>query len=220
MLSVPEFGEEDEPGNLFHEDRAGRQEQAAVEGAQADHARVCSPSGSWPCGPILTRKKNAGLAEHELVKSVFSGGSGGGDGSLHAEDYLIDERPEALQPLIYDADSSQHSAILDVLSGKKSGDQRAPGHRQIADDHQCHCSRSRQGQKKCSSSPRNSPPSRSFDRRLNHVGLGHFCLELHSHKTQKKKFLEDIQARLEERFPGPAQFQAKLAIPSNGKRSS
>ena len=29
-------------------------------------------------------------------------------------------------------------------------------------------------------------------RRLNQAGLGHFCLEIHSHKTQKKKFVEDI----------------------------
>ncbi len=46
--------------------------------------------------------------------------------------------------------------------------------------------------------------------RLNQAGLGHFCLELHSHKTQKKKFLEDIQARIDEHFPAPNHFQAKL----------
>ncbi|HHL31519.1 MAG TPA: DUF4011 domain-containing protein, partial [Oceanospirillales bacterium] len=32
--------------------------------------------------------------------------------------------------------------------------------------------------------------------RLNAAGLGDFCLELHSHNTQKRKVLDDIQARL------------------------
>jgi primosomal protein N' len=34
-------------------------------------------------------------------------------------------------------------------------------------------------------------------RRLRELGLGDFCLELHSHKTRKKSFFEDIKVRLE-----------------------
>lgn len=33
-------------------------------------------------------------------------------------------------------------------------------------------------------------------RRLDRAGLGQFCLELHSHKTHKRKVLDDINARL------------------------
>ena len=33
-------------------------------------------------------------------------------------------------------------------------------------------------------------------RRLDRAGLGEFCLELHSHKTHKRKVLEDIEARM------------------------
>jgi len=33
-------------------------------------------------------------------------------------------------------------------------------------------------------------------RRLDAVGLGEFCLELHSHKSQKRKVLDEVEARL------------------------
>ena len=38
-------------------------------------------------------------------------------------------------------------------------------------------------------------------RRLREVGLGDFCLELHSHKTRKKTFFEDLAARLSKSIP-------------------
>jgi very-short-patch-repair endonuclease len=48
-------------------------------------------------------------------------------------------------------------------------------------------------------------------RRLRELQLGDFCLELHSHKTRKKAFFEDIAARLGKPMPGtPAQFAAGL----------
>ncbi|MGH7098647.1 MAG: DUF4011 domain-containing protein, partial [Stellaceae bacterium] len=48
-------------------------------------------------------------------------------------------------------------------------------------------------------------------RRLRELRLGDFCLELHSHKTRKKAFFEDIKARLDKPMPGtPAQFEAGL----------
>jgi hypothetical protein len=48
-------------------------------------------------------------------------------------------------------------------------------------------------------------------RRLREVGLGDFCLELHSHKTRKKVFFEDIAARLSKpRRGSPADFENAL----------
>jgi len=49
-------------------------------------------------------------------------------------------------------------------------------------------------------------------RRLREVGLGDFCLELHSHKTRKKTFFEDLSARLSKRSVGaPAELENALA---------
>ena len=46
--------------------------------------------------------------------------------------------------------------------------------------------------------------------RLNKANLGHFCLELHSHKTQKKKFIDDINDRIQQIFRAPSQFKDEL----------
>jgi hypothetical protein len=49
-------------------------------------------------------------------------------------------------------------------------------------------------------------------RRLREVGLGDFCLELHSHKTRKKTFFEDLNARLSKRSAGaPGNFDNAIA---------
>ena len=211
MLSIPEFGEEDEPETYF-----SRIEQA-VKNKRRWKVRRQITLGMLSFGKLaiwadLDTKKNAGLAEHELIKSVFSGGSsGGGDSALHAEDYRIDERPEASQPLIYDADSSQHSAIIDVLSGKNLVVNGPPGTGKSQTITNVIAAALSKGKKVLFVSEKLAALE-VVRRRLNHAGLGHFCLELHSHKTQKKKFLEDLQARIEEHFPAPAQFQSKLAI--------
>jgi very-short-patch-repair endonuclease len=48
-------------------------------------------------------------------------------------------------------------------------------------------------------------------RRLREVGLGDFCLELHSHKTRKKTFFEDLSARLSKRSVGaPTELENAL----------
>lgn len=209
MLSIPEFGEEDAPETYF-----ARIEQA-VKNKRRWKVRRQITLGMLSFGKLaiwadLDTKKNPGLTEHGLIKSIFSGESGGGDGGLHAEDYHIDEQPEAAQFLIYDADSSQHSAIIDVLSGKNLVINGPPGTGKSQTITNIIAAALSKGKKVLFVSEKLAALE-VVRHRLNQAGLGHFCLELHSHKTQKKKFLEDIKARIDERFPAPAQFQAKLA---------
>ena len=47
--------------------------------------------------------------------------------------------------------------------------------------------------------------------RLDHAGLGDFCLELHSHKTNKRILLSEMERRLELRgnFPEPRELAVK-----------
>ena len=211
MLFIPEFGEDDEPETYF------RRIEDAVKNKRRWKVRRQITLGMLSFGKLaiwsdLDTKKNPGLTSHELIKSVFSGGSGGGggDGGLHAEDYRIDERPEASQPLIYDADSSQHSAIIDVLAGKSLVVNGPPGTGKSQTITNVIAAALANGKKVLFVSEKLAALE-VVRHRLNHAGLGHFCLELHSHKTQKKKFLEDLGARIEAHFPAPAQFQAKLA---------
>lgn len=209
MLSLLEFGEEDEPETYF-----SRIEQA-VRNKRRWKVRRQITLGMLSFGKLaiwsdLDTKKNPGLIDHSLIKSVFSGSSDGGAGGLHAEDYRIDERPEAAQTLIFDADSSQHSAIIDVLAGKNLVINGPPGTGKSQTITNVIAAALSKGNKVLFVSEKLAALE-VVRHRLNHAGLGHFCLELHSHKTQKKKFLEDIQARIEQRFPAPTQFQTKLA---------
>lgn len=211
MLSIPEFGEEDEPEAYF------RSIEDAVKNKRRWKVRRQITLGMLSFGKLaiwadLDGKKNPALTEHRLIRSVFSGGTGGGtgDGGLHAEDYKIDALPEGSKPLIYDADSSQHSAIVDVLAGKNLVINGPPGTGKSQTITNIVAAALSSGKKVLFVSEKLAALE-VVRHRLNHAGLGHFCLELHSHKTQKKKFLEDIQARIEESFPPPAQFQAKLA---------
>lgn len=212
MMSIAEFGEDDEPEAYFS------RIENSIKTKRRWKVRRQITLGMLSFGKLaiwadLDTKKNAGLAEHELIKSVFSGlTAGSGDGiTSHAEDYRIDEIPEASQPLIYDADSSQHSAIIDVLSGKNLVVNGPPGTGKSQTITNVIAAALSKGKKVLFVSEKLAALE-VVRHRLNQAGLGHFCLELHSHKTQKKKFLEDIQARIEEKFPAPAQFQSKLAI--------
>lgn len=210
MLSIPDFGEEDDPEAYFS------RIEKAIRTKRRWKVRRQITLGMLSFGKLalwadLDTKKNQGLPAHDLIRSVFSGGSTEGEKPFHAEDYKIDEMPEASQPLIYDADSSQHSAIIDVLSGKNLVINGPPGTGKSQTITNLIALAMSKGKKVLFVSEKLAALE-VVRHRLNQAGLGHFCLELHSHKTQKKKFLEDIQARVEKRFPPPAQFQAKLSI--------
>ncbi len=211
MLSIPEFEEEGEPETYF------RLIEEAVKNKRRWKVRRQITLGMLSFGKLalwadLDTKKNPGITENELIKSIFSGSSSGkdDDSGLYAEDCRIDELPEAAQPLIYDADSSQHSAIIDVLADKNLVINGPPGTGKSQTITNIIAAALSNGKKVLFVSEKLAALE-VVRHRLNHAGLGHFCLELHSHKTQKKKFLEDLSARIEERFPAPPQFQAKLA---------
>jgi transcription elongation GreA/GreB family factor len=210
-LTIPEFGDEDKPEFLFSSF------EQAVRNKRRWKVRRQLTLGMLSFGKLaiwadLDTKKNPGLVDHPLIRAVFSGGSerpGGGNGALYAEDYHIDQQPEAGQSLIYDADSSQHSAIIDVLVGKNLVINGPPGTGKSQTITNVIAAALSKGKKVLFVSEKLAALE-VVRRRLNHAGLGQFCLELHSHKTQKKKLLEDIRTRIEQRFPAPAQFQAKL----------
>lgn len=199
-LQLPEFEEEDEPGSYF------TKIQRAIQKKKRWKVRHQLTLGFLSFGKLaiwddLDPKKWPGLLKHPLLKEVFSGGSGKG-GGLFPEDYEIDKHPQGDLPVIYDADSSQHSAIIDVLSGKNIVINGPPGTGKSQTITNIIAAGLKQGKKILFVSEKLAALE-VVRHRLNQAGLGHFCLELHSHKTQKKKLLEDLQERLEARFRPP-----------------
>ena len=214
-LYLPEFNDEERPGIYFSNIAE------AVKNKKRWKVRYQLTLGFLSFGKLaiwddLDPKKWPGLLKHPLLNEIFSGGSGR-EVSLSPEDYEIDKHPQGDIPLIYDADSSQHSAIIDVLSGKNMVINGPPGTGKSQTITNIIAAGLKAGKKILFISEKLAALE-VVRHRLNHAHLGHFCLELHSHKTQKKKLLSDIQDRLDAHFSPPQQYKDKIASLSRHKK--
>ena len=113
------------------------------------------------------------------------------------EEYCIDELIDIHEkyPLIDDADSSQHSALIDAIEGKNLVIEGPPGTGKSQTITNLIAAAMAQG-KRVLFVAEKLAALEVVRRRLDAAGLGDFCLELHSHKTQRRKLLEDVQIRL------------------------
>lgn len=142
----------------------------------------------WPSASPIDR--------HPLVSTLFEGATDYG-GDPFAPEYDVDEVSDI--PLIADADSSQHSAIIDAMNGKNLVIEGPPGTGKSQTITNLIAAALTKGKTVLFVSEKLAALE-VVKRRLDNAGLGSFCLELHSHKTQKRKLLDDIRARLDEVF--------------------
>lgn len=144
---------------------------------------------SWP-----TVDNKSTLLEHPLVKQVFEGKPSSGE-TQYATEYAIDDHPRGKLPLIYDADSSQHSALIDVLDGKNRVIEGPPGTGKSQTITNLIAAALQEG-KKVLFVAEKLAALEVVKSRLALAGLDPFVLELHSNKTNKKRVLEELGARL------------------------
>lgn len=113
------------------------------------------------------------------------------------EEYLIDEMDEIhiKYPLVDDADSSQHSALIDAVNGKNLVIEGPPGTGKSQTITNLIAASLSQG-KRVLFVAEKLAALEVVRRRLDAVDLGEFCLELHSHKSQKRKILDEVEGRL------------------------
>lgn len=148
---------------------------------------------NWP----LLKKKSL-LLEHPLVRQVFEGRPAGGD-AQYAQEFAVDEHPKRDIPLIYDADSSQHSALIDVLEGRSRVIEGPPGTGKSQTITNLIAAALHSG-KKVLFVAEKLAALEVVKSRLTLAGLDPFVLELHSNKTNKKRVLEDLDARIKVRL--------------------
>jgi hypothetical protein len=119
-------------------------------------------------------------------------------GSGYATDYEIDDPtlPEAL--LITDADSSQHSAVIDVLKGKNIVVQGPPGTGKSQTITNIIAAALDAG-KSVLFVAEKMAALEVVQKRLSVAGTDPFCLELHSSKTSKAAVAQKLAERLEYR---------------------
>ncbi|PHV13518.1 DUF4011 domain-containing anti-phage protein Hhe [Chitinimonas sp. BJB300] len=157
------------------------------------------------------------IADHPLVKQLTGAVVTTADDDAargFTSEYKIDAllEVEKRYPLIDDADSSQHSAIIDVLNGDNLVIEGPPGTGKSQTITNVIAAAIAAG-KKVLFVAEKSAALEVVKRRLTRAGLGDFCLEMHSHKSQKQAVIERIGQRIRRRgtFSAPALLDGKIA---------
>lgn len=138
------------------------------------------------------------LIHHPIVQRFFkSSATKTGEGSANSAEHYIDNVKDVHYhfPLIDDADSSQHSALIDAVNGENLVVEGPPGTGKSQTITNLIAAAMLNGKKVLFVAEKMAALD-VVKTRLDKADLGHFCLELHSHKSQKRKVLEDINARV------------------------
>lgn len=161
----------------------------------------------WPDGKPLIG--------HPVIAQFLGGSSLAEAGAATvSEEYEIDklEDVHGRYPLVFDADSSQHSAIVEVMDGKSLVIEGPPGTGKSQSISNLIAASIADG-KRVLFVAEKLAALEVVKRRLDSAGLGDFVLELHSHKTQKRQLLDCIDERLKARgtYQDPANIDAEIA---------
>lgn len=141
------------------------------------------------------RRWSGTLTDHPILKRFTEPKS---DDEDDPGEHLIDALPEVHQryPLIDDADSSQHSALVDALDGKNLVIQGPPGTGKSQTITNIIAAALAQGRTVLFVAEKMAA-LQVVKSRLDRAGFGHYCLELHSNKVQKREVLDSLKSRLD-----------------------
>lgn len=145
------------------------------------------------------------ILDHHLVRMFFTSNEQDTEREAEVnEEYAIDTIPGVVDkyPIVFDADSSQHSAIVGALNGKNLVIEGPPGTGKSQTIANLIAACIAAG-KTVLFVAEKMAALEVVQSRLSKAGLGDFCLELHGHKAQKSKVLESIGHRLGRAYPRP-----------------
>ncbi len=147
--------------------------------------------------------KDSALGEDSLLRRVFEGGDIDGSDALFATDYAIDANATASSiNLVLDADSSQHSALVDILDGRSFVIEGPPGTGKSQTITNAIAAAIDQGKKVLFVSEKLAALD-VVHRKLQELGLADFCMQLHSDKANPKSVIEQLRQRIDKRFRAP-----------------
>src|SRR5580700_2513300 len=159
---------------------------------------------NWP-----TSNAGHALLDHPVITRLFEG-QGDDGGSTEATEHDVDEDPGATIPLVFDADSSQHRALIDILhEGRNLVIEGPPGTGKSQTITNLIAACIRDGKSVLFVSEKLAALE-VVKSRLSTAGLDPFVLELHSSKTSKKRVLEEIGRRMNHRVDAPSDLPHKL----------
>ncbi|MFT3837935.1 MAG: DUF4011 domain-containing protein [Myxococcaceae bacterium] len=139
------------------------------------------------------------LVDHPLIQSVLNGGEEAQEeaGPLSEEAYNLEDPTleKQLPPIVVDADSSQHSVLIDAAKGRSMVVQGPPGTGKSQTITNLIAGALALG-KTVLFVTQKLAALEVVARRLREANLDAFCLQLHSHRTQKAEFLDDLRRRI------------------------
>lgn len=138
----------------------------------------------------------AGLSSHPVLASLLAGREGEEDRFAAEHDVDAPEVSAKVPVLVLDADASQHSAIYDVMCGKDLVIEGPPGTGKSQTITNIVAAALSNGKRVLFVADKQAALQVVKDR-LDKVGLGDFCLELHSGKARKTDVIASLARRLE-----------------------
>ncbi len=146
------------------------------------------------------------LKQHQVLQDIFVGKPETAS-SYALGEYNIDQISlKRAMPLVLDADSSQHSAMIDVLNGKNVVIEGPPGTGKSQIIANLIALLMSEGKKVLFVSEKLVALEVVYQR-LEQVGLGDFCMELHSHKSDKVDFLKGLDRRINGAYKAPLGYK-------------
>jgi very-short-patch-repair endonuclease len=210
-LDLPKFGEESTDAEEYLADVArtirGRQGWEVEETAFISFFSFAKmrmyidlDPACWPEG--------CGLLENTLVQQILEGSLTETEETGYGGVDVTDDHPVAHDiPLVVEADSSQHTAILKTWEGRNLVVEGPPGTGKSQTITNMIAAALHQGKTVLFVSEKLAALE-VVKRNLDVVGLGEFCLELHSHKTRKQEVHAAMRKRINWTPPTTNRFEA------------
>ena len=149
------------------------------------------------------------IEQHPVLQQLFSKVAKESQHHSFDSEYEIDEIENIHDkfPIIYDADSSQHSALIDAVKGENLVIEGPPGSGKSQTITNLIAAAINDGKKVLFVAEKMAALNVVKDR-LDKAGLGGFCLELHSHKSNKLKILQDLNEQYKQfkQYENPSQI--------------
>lgn len=150
------------------------------------------------------------IEQHPVIQQLFSKVAKEKESHSFDIEYEIDDIADINEkfPIIYDADSSQHSALIDAVKGENLVIEGPPGSGKSQTITNLIAAAINNGKKVLFVAEKMAALNVVKDR-LDKADLGGFCLELHSHKSNKLKILHDLSDQYKKlgQYKKPNQLQ-------------
>lgn len=157
----------------------------------------------------LNWQENRSLLGNEIIEDLLLGKEIESRESSSFDDYPIDKDKKALSIIpVLDADSSQHSFLVNALEGENLVCQGPPGTGKSQTITNLIAAALGKGKTVLFMSEKHAALD-VVRRKLEKVNLDDFCLELHSNKANKKLLYNELKKRLDRKFTYPDEIERK-----------